>query len=550
MSRTLMMVYGDGTGDFVNWLKQLGVRDDFLRAYPIAKLVEWGWLRPQYRIIFSTFYFAEGGLDTEELRHESASHDPAISELWESQWRCEGEEEPMWFIHPFFKPQSKAGELLKQNSSQTGLPEVPPPFKQPSGSAVSPYADYFYSWQAYALIDVIRVSDIFWHHILATPDAQARAESLVNLTKTTSWNPQTILDSENQWGGLAEPMTWLAHYAALRDAVEWRELRYGNSPDMLRRGAQALAAHLGADPLRLENAVKDRLLVLAQNWIWGVQQQNRWVSSAYPFLQEEVYWAVHWLCILTGNTLDYYFVLWRSTTRQHETWADLQDVIPYEYYGIRNKFLQLAPIYLQPFNDRLPDRYRLGNERLVAVVDTLRATNGHFNSFMGAFVKLHRELTPAPHRNGGIVFRERQPLDYYLLLALRAETSFREELRRTDKLKGIATLDQGIREYLKKLGARAGLEPAELNFFKTDVNRYVRLRDEPTDAIQKIIRLELPAASDQLALVQAMVCCEMGRNYFAHHDFLNDELLTNIDSQFLLGGILVCVLVLLDLPQN
>ena len=145
MSRTLMMVYGDGTGDFVNWLKQLGVRDDFLRAYPIAKLVEWGWLRPQYRIIFPTFYFAEGGLDTEEFRRESASHDPAISELWESQWRCEGEEEPMWFIHPFFTPQSKAGELLKQNSAQTGLPEVPPPFEQPSGSAVSPYADYYYS---------------------------------------------------------------------------------------------------------------------------------------------------------------------------------------------------------------------------------------------------------------------------------------------------------------------------------------------------------------------------------------------------------------------
>lgn len=550
MSRTLMMVYGDGTGDFVTWLKQLGIRDDFLRAYPIAKLVEWGWLRPQYRIIFPTFYFAEGCPDTEALRRESASHDPAISELWESQWRCEGEEEPMWFIHPFFTPQSKAGELLKQNSAQTGLREVPPPFKESSGSAVSPYVDYYYSWQAYALIDVIRASDIFCHYILDTPDAQARAESLVNLTKTISWNPQTILDLEHRWGGLAEPMTWLAHYAALRDAVDWRELRYGNSPGMLRRGAQALAAHLGVDSLRLQNAVKDRLLVLAQTWIWGVQQQNRWVSSAYPFLQKEVYWSVHWLCMLTGNTLDYYFGLWRDTTRQQQSWAELHSVIPFEYYANRDKFLQLAPTYLQPFNDRLPECYRLDGERLAAVVDTVRAHNRHFNSLMGAFRKLHHELTHDPERTGGIDFRERQPLDYYLLLAIRAETCFRYELRRIDELDSIPKKDQGMGAYLRKLGAQAGLDNESLTFFSQSVKNSEKLYVEPQRAIGQIIDLGGSAAPQQLALVQALVCCYVARNYFAHHDYLDDVLLTNRDSGFLLGGILVGVLVLLGMPQK
>ena len=550
MSGTLMMVYGDGTGDFVNWLKQLGVKDDFLREYPIAKLVEWGWLRPQYRIIFPTFYFADGGPDTEELRNELVCHGPAISELWESQWRCEGEEIPMWFIHPFFTPQSRAGKLLTQNSAQTGLPEVPPSFERPCGSVVSPYADYYYSWQAYALIDVIRASDIFRHHILDTPDAQARAKSLVTLIKTTSWNPQTILDSEIGWGGLAEIMTWLAHYAALQEAMKRRELHDGNSPGMLRRGAQALAAHLGVDPLRLENAIKDRLLVLAQNWIWGAPQQNRWISSAYPFLQKEVYGAVHWLCMLTGNTLDHYFGLWRYPYWGQQQWAELLTVIPFEYYGNRDKFLQLVPTYLQPFNVRLSERHRLEGERLAAVVDTVRARNRLFNSFMGAFKKLHHELAHKPERTGGIDFRERQPLDYYLLLAIRAETCFRCELRRIGELDSIPKKDQGMVAYLQKLGTRSGLDDESLTFFSQSVKNSEKLYAEPQRAINQIIELGGSAAPQQLALVQAMVCCYVARNYFAHHDYLDDILLTNRDSGFLLGGILVGVLVLLGMPQE
>ena len=293
----------------------------------------------------------------------------------------------------------------------------------------------------YALIDVIRASDIFRHHILDTPDAQARAESLVKLTKTTSWNPQTILDLENRWGGLAEPMTWLAHYAALREAVEWKELRYGDSPGILRRGAQALAEHLGVDPLRLENALKDRLLVLAQTWIWGVQQQNRWVSSAYPFLQKEVYWSVHWLCMLTGNTLDDYLDLWRHAHFGQMHWAQLKSVLPFEYYTDREYFLRQAPYYLKDFNTRLTKKYRIENEHLATVVKGISCKSRHFNSFLSSFRKLHEELGSKPKKPGGIDFRNRSPLDYYLLLAIRAETCFRAELQSCGKLGANASLE-------------------------------------------------------------------------------------------------------------
>jgi hypothetical protein len=548
MNCPLMMAYGDGKGDFVDWLKKLGVSDIFLRTYPLSKLVEWGWLRPQYRVVFPEIYFSDGSRKADELLREEASKNLALSELWESQWFCDSEKDPMWFIHPFFNAESTAGQLLNQNSIKTGLPEVPRPVEMANGQFVSPYADYYFPWQAFALLDVIRAADRFQHFVMDTPDVQLQVESLTRLTKIPSWNPHEYLDLENHWGGHAEVMTWLAHYAVLKDAVDQREGRHGHSPEMLRRGANALAAHLGFDADRLEGLVKDRLLVLAQRWKWGVEPRNPLSVDAYPYIQNEIYLAVHWLCMLTGNTLDHYLDLWRYPTRGQQTWAELHSILPFEYYEIRDKFLELAPFYLKQFTERISERYRLDGDRLAAVVDALRAKSRHFNVFMGAFKKLHDELGGDRKPTDVIDFRERQPLDYYLLIAIKAEVCFREELRETGILDGLK--NQKLSGYLERLGTRAGLDATTIKLFKDSVHTYTKLHSEPTDGIRRIMNLGSTKPSGQIALVQGMICCELARNYFAHHDYMDAELLNGLDSQFLLGGILVCLLVLLDNPQS
>lgn len=548
-----MMACGDGEGDFVAWLKKLGISDLFLRTYPVSRLVEWGWLRPQNRIIFPAPFFTDGGWEAEERRRKVAKQDLALSELWDGQYFCDGEDDPMWFIHPFFTLQSKAGQLLRLNSAQTGLPAIPAQIELVDGMTVAPYADYFFPWQAYALIDVIRAADCYRHFVMDTPDVRERVESLVRLTKTPSCKPHQYLDAEAKWGGHAEMMTWLAHYDALKGAVEQRELQYGQSSDMLKRGAKALATHLGFDAPRLEGLVKDRLLVIAQNWKDQEPSHKKWVVSAYPHLQKEVYLAVHWLCMLTGNTLDYYFDLWRYPTRSSEKWAELHAVLPFEYYEIRDKFLQLAPIYLKQFNERLPERYRLDEESLRASVDGIRVKSRHFNVFMGAFKKLHDELGGDRKPTDVLDFRERQPLDYYLLLAIKAEVCMREELRNHGKLNqpnGIPVNEHGLEAYLKALGRRAGLDDRSITFFDHSLKHCKNLRGEPKDAILRVQALKSDDQADQFALIQAMVCCELARNYFAHHDYMDAKLLNDPESQFLLGGILICVLVLLGSPQS
>ena len=47
----LLTVRQGNEGTFVSWLEDLGLKD-FIRRFPIPKLVEWGWLVPQYRYSF------------------------------------------------------------------------------------------------------------------------------------------------------------------------------------------------------------------------------------------------------------------------------------------------------------------------------------------------------------------------------------------------------------------------------------------------------------------------------------------------------------------
>lgn len=45
---------------------------------------------------------------------------------------------------------------------------------------------------------------------------------------------------------------------------------------------------------------------------------------------------------------------------------------------------------------------------------------------------------------------------------------------------------------------------------------------------------------------QSMLCCVFACNYFAHHHFLDQRFVSEESSRFLLGGILIAVLTLLE----
>ena len=539
-------MHQDGGGDFAVWLKTLGLQDDFLKCYPISKFVEWKWLTPQFRVVFPESFFVDGWNQYPELPKDTpdvidAAAD-AYNPLWDSHWLGDEETEALWFLHPFFRPDDLSASLLREQLPNDGTPSADMSFQHPNGRTIKPVVDYYFHWQGYALIDVIREADRFNKPILDAPDATERAKKLVEQTERDHWDVTYILTYANRWGGLAEPMTWLSHYRALKRSTDRFQFRQGVQPGRFKRGAVGLANHLGISAAQIEQAIKDQLLVLAQNWRWADEQNCRWVSPAWEALRTDIYFAVEWICLLTGKTLDDYLDLWRHAHFGQMQWAQLKFVLPSEYYTDREYFLRQAPYYLKAFNTRLEKKYRLENEHLATVVKSISRKSRHFNSFLSSFRKLHEELGSKPKRPGGIDFRNRNPLDYYLLLAIRAETCFRFELKANDQ----PNREDKLELYLRQLAIKMGLESKAIGCFNTNQEEMTKLHDIPRNFIERIKHLAPEKGCSETPLGQAMLCCLAARNYFAHHDYHDDALLNDKSSQFLLGGILLAVLTLLN----
>lgn len=540
-SNTLLAVRQGNEGTFVKWLEDVGLKD-FIKRYPIPKLVEWGWLVPQSRIVFPVDYFrawdsypypadkAEEQKNLESFKTESV--------LWDSSWRIDNQE-PLWFLHPFFRPNNAYSERIENGKSLNYFP-IPDAFNHSNGREITPYVDYYFHWQAYALIDVIRFAEIDVIRftdcivpIINTPDVEEQAQNIVQIAEQIkSLNPTS--KAERQWIELAEPMTWLSHYRSLRNALYWNE-----DVELKREGARKLADYLQIDAAILERFIKEKLLVLAQDWLWENERYCVWTLRAWSELQIDVTNAVIWLCYLNGQSFCDYLELWQYKHQQQEEWAELHKVLPFEFFESQKRFLAYAPIYLsKDYEGILPT-----GEEFKQLVNDILDNNDYFHNLLSAFNQLHKQL----ESKNSLDFRQYRPLDYYSLLAIRAEDCLRYRLEEDGSLQNINVKDQNLRSYIVQLSKQNNnISQQVISRFESDVKNLTQLREKPVNPIGGIMEMELERYSpNDACLIKAFLCCNLARNYFAHHTYLDRELIRSEESGFMLAGILVTVLTLL-----
>ncbi len=213
-------------------------------------------------------------------------------------------------------------------------------------------------------------------------------------------------------------MTWLSHYRAFCDAL----------PDITddalhKKGAEALAQYLQIDAAILEKAIKEQLLEkLAGDWLWSNEHYCEWTLRAWPYLQKDIFFAMKWLCTLNGKNFSDYFKKWQFS-HEREVWPPLHKVLPFEYFDDRQYFLITLSHYKNFYTNIL-----LTDEELEQLVSRLQKTNNQFGSLLYAFRQFHEHLIYKSKQKGSLDFRVLRPLDYYSLLAIRAEACLRRAL--------------------------------------------------------------------------------------------------------------------------
>ncbi len=401
---------------------------------------------------------------------------------------------------------------------------------------------FFFHWQAYALVDVLQRASMDTYPILNTPNI----EQDIGRIASCKIKPTDVLQESQSWGRFAKPMIWLSHYRVFRESLPY-ETNRDQIKELLQNGAKQLADNLGIDADILEKAIKEQLLEgLAGNWVWANEHYCEWTLRAWPNLQKDICLAMEWLFCLNGKPLTDYFEKWHFENR--EVWPPLHKVLPYEDYEDKLYFLKIFPKYKRFYDGIFP-----ADETLKDLVNDLQKSNSSFNSLLNAFRQFHENLLPKPKEKGGIDFRVLRPLDYYSLLAIRAEVCLRYALGDAFLLAN-EKIDS-LKKYIEEWACRRRISDKVIQEFKSytkGVNDITRLNRTPDDPIGVIMAIRCSHLNDEENyLLQAFLCCNLARNYFAHHTYLDKEFLATKDgrekSGFMLAGISVTVLILLKI---
>ncbi|OAH99729.1 hypothetical protein [Methylomonas methanica] len=349
---TLLSIQPNQKGSFVSWLEELGLKD-LISHYSLPKLLEWGWLVPQYRVTFPTEYFEEPTPETIFNAVDHSKNNDLYDRLlgFGESWQIVNTEDIHWFLHPFCRPVSDYNNLLNKTDS-----------------SVTPNVYYFFHWQAYALIDVMRTASMGDFPILNTPNVAEDVKRIANC----KIRPSDALIQPYRWGGLAKPMTWISHYRAFRDALPCKTYR---PCPLHKQGAEALAEYLEIDAEILENVIKEQLLEkLASSWLKKNYDCEEWALQAWPYFQKDIFFAMEWLCTLNGKSFSHYFKIWQFS-QNREVWPPLHKVLPFEYFEDRQYFLSTVPKYKYFYEGILPK-----DEKLDQLVTSLQQTNYPFDS--------------------------------------------------------------------------------------------------------------------------------------------------------------------------
>jgi hypothetical protein len=292
--------------------------------------------------------------------------------------------------------------------------------------------------------------------------------------------------------------------------------------------------------------------VLAEMWMAESRSSHInaiWTKRAWEYLRAEVQLAISWLMILSGNDFSYYIDKWKHPYLGSLGWAALEDVLPYGFVEHDKRFSRIVPHYIGSFNALVNNQWAMSDSKILELCRGIRKRNYPFGGFLAAFYELHENLAHRNFDDHGLDFRELRPLDYFGLLAIQAEGCLRRELDSLDILKTIKGSSQTLSRYIEELARVRGL-PSRLIGSFSENKKLADLKQDRRDPIGRIkaLRTNLPEHENQL--VQGLLCCVLARNYFAHHDFLDKELMARTPLPgFLLGGIVLSVLVLLDLKK-
>lgn len=369
------------------------------------------------------------------------------------------------------------------------------------GRKVRPWIDFFAHWQVYHAAELVRSAVVTLHGL--TDQFRSWDTYLREHAQEFDQNAQQLAALWENWGSFFDVV---GCYRTIMARCCKRE----SFAKDVRAGARAFATQRGIDAVLLR--------------VW-----QRWADAppvAGPdlmlSLQYDIQCAVRLWSDLSGAPVDPFDPFWFSKSRGRGDSAKLIDALPHEEWIARRDFARQAVHYQRDF----PQPYPMGESQFADLLAKHWEACPPLRRFCLAWVRLHDQLQSRDaERQADQTIAANERIEQFNLIGLHTERLLRHVHAEIDKpepeIKPIvrAAVERSVRRAAKSHLNAAGKRFSEL----LDETKLHQQRSADDLTIPSSAVGAGSTAADQL--VAAHLNALILRNYAAHHDYLDDDLI-------------------------
>lgn len=387
---------------------------------------------------------------------------------------------------------------------------------------VLPWVDAFGYWQAYEVADLVDAAELsgpIWNSKTVGARVGALKKGLSELVR---WSDDSRRFQHEKWQQRANAFDWLSRYRTLQGI--WAGSL--TEQQALREGTKRFIAVQGITEEQVKHDIRTVFVRVFR------ETKNR--PGLHELARQDIFCAADLLTKLPGKAFDRRDPLW-------ERLGLFDDILPFESQVARAHFEQRAHTYIQGFPSVKGGAYDA--DRFSALTDRWWMESTQFRRFCRAYDRLHRDLGSGANEERRVWLADNTPTDYFLLCTLVVEKLLAERHQARARQKGSLGFSGLIKQSVSHVERDARMSGActELMSDWGDRTALFGLLASPQNPLSPFP--EPLNAKDML--VTAFRNFGILRNYFAHHDVLDETLpYTEMGHQGMQSLLLVVVLTL------
>ena len=507
-------------------LKACGVT--FPTGLSLERMIGLGWMVPALRVSLPRAAF-EAWRDFPQLSLVGAEECPdedrwALSLYVDAVSTAPPSDKEEWWIHYLDDPEDELNREARAHAIDptdgSARPEI---IRHPRfGQEIRPWIDYLAYWQVYEIADIaLSLTASF----AITPDlVECVAGAHPALSRFAESKRQSLAHTWNQRRRAFEWVSWVRTVfgASVSRDRSWREI-----DDALHRVAEA---H-GLSPEEIRYDIRDTLLVMWQQWTRKSSPLARQHASLLELLRQDIEFAITSVECLTEEPTDFLASDWYYARQPHE-WARLIDALPREEELARKDFPDTAMMYLPRYLKDVPPLAAIDVPGLHRLVADNWVHSRPLRRLVLALHRLHEELGGEALMESERRIRKAERIEQFNLTMLHAERVLSFEYRKrcqTTKYPEIRSLAKDtINHLIGKWGfANKGAVSRDAqSAVKRLLQERAMLHELDSDqGLQLVQSEEINSGSEAVdAICAAFINLVIARNYAAHHDAIDDEL--------------------------